>query len=63
MLIVLRVLVILAAVAIGLNVLAFLVTGERRRLHSAWRITRWSIVLAAIFFGLMVVERILSPQL
>lgn len=63
MLIILRVLVILAAVVIGLNLLAFLVAGERRHLRNAWRITRWTIVLAAVFFGLMVVERILSPLL
>jgi hypothetical protein len=50
--------VILAALAIGVCVGGYLVGGDRRYLRWAWRLLQGTLVLALIFFGVLLVERL-----
>lgn len=55
----LRIVGILAAIAIGAGILAFLFTGEKRYLRLAWRITKYALVFALVLFALLAFERLL----
>ncbi|NWG30263.1 MAG: hypothetical protein HXY29_02045 [Rhodocyclaceae bacterium] len=55
----LRVVGILAAIAIGAGILAYLFTGERRYLGLAWRIAKYALIFALVLFALLALERLL----
>ena len=55
----LRVVGILAAIAIGAGILAFLFTGERRYLGLAWRIAKYALIFALVLFALLALERLM----
>lgn len=58
---VLRIVGILAVIAIGACLLTFLFSGDRRYLALAWRITRYAIVVALIVLSLFLLERVAAP--
>ncbi len=53
----LRLLAVLLVVAIGVGLLIYTLTGDRRYLALSWRLFRYGIVFALIVFGLMIIER------
>lgn len=55
----LRIVGILAAIAIGAGILAFLFTGEKRYLRLAWRIAKYALIFALVLFALLALERLL----
>ena len=58
--VILRVLAVLAVIAIGGCVLIHLFTGDRRYLSLAWRIFKYAAIVALILFGLLIAERLLA---
>ncbi|MBX3680423.1 hypothetical protein [Cognatazoarcus halotolerans] len=58
---ILRLLAVLAAIGIVLSVGAFFLKGERRYLDLAWRIFRYALIVALVFFALIALERVLVP--
>ncbi len=52
-----RLLAIVAVIAVGVGFVAYAVSGDRRFLAFSWRIARWGLLFVLIFFGLLVVER------
>lgn len=54
----LRLLAVVVVVAIGVGLLAYVLTGNRGYLAFAWRLFRYGIVFALIVFALMVIERV-----
>jgi hypothetical protein len=57
---ILRILAVLAVIAIGGSILIHLFTGDRRYLDLAWRIFKYSAIVALILFGLLIAERLLA---
>ena len=57
---VLRVVAILVAIAIGASLGAYVVTRNPQYLGFAWRLFRYSILLALGVFALMILERVLA---
>jgi hypothetical protein len=57
----LRVVAMLGAIAIGASLLAFLFSQDRRYLAVAWRITKYALVFVFILLALMFLERALAP--
>ncbi len=57
----LRIVAVLVGIGIGASVFAFFFTRERRYLALAWRLFRWAIIVALVFFALLVLERVLVP--
>lgn len=56
--IVLRLLAMLALAAIGGAVVLYLFTRERKYLNFAWVTGKLLVVVALVFFGLMILERV-----
>lgn len=56
---VLRIVVLLAVIAVGVSVLAWLLSGNRRYLRIAWRIIQVVLALSLLFLGLLFFERLL----
>lgn len=56
---ILRLLVILVAIAIALGIVAFLVTGNKNYLRFSVRLLKYSLLIALIFLGLMALERLI----
>lgn len=56
---VLRIVAILAALAIGSSVLAWVLTRDRRYLQLAWRITQGSLIVALAVMALFAAERLI----
>ncbi len=54
----LRLLAVLGVIAIGAGFLFYAVTGNRQYLAFSWRLARWGIVFALIFFALLILERV-----
>ena len=54
----LRLLAIVAVIAIGVSLVAYMLSGERRYLGFAWRTFRYGILFALLLFALMFVERL-----
>jgi hypothetical protein len=54
----LRLLAVLMVVAIGVCLVATVVTGNRNYLGYAWRLFRYGILFALIVFALMILERV-----
>lgn len=57
----LRVVLVLVAVAIGACILAFLFSQDRRYLTIAWRISRFTLLFVFLLLALMFLERVLAP--
>jgi hypothetical protein len=55
----LRMVGILAAIAIGAGILAFLFTGQRRYLSLAGRIAKYALIFALLLFALLAFERLI----
>lgn len=55
----LRIIGILAVMAIGAGIVAYLFTGERRYLGLAWRIAKYALILALVLFALLAFERLI----
>ena len=55
----LRIVGILAAIAIGVGIVSFLFTGDRKYLRFAWRITRYALIFVLVLFALLAFERLL----
>ncbi|OGA17591.1 MAG: hypothetical protein A3G25_11590 [Betaproteobacteria bacterium RIFCSPLOWO2_12_FULL_63_13] len=54
----LRILGIITAAAVGWGIVVFLVTGNREFLRFALRLLKWAIILALVFFALIILERL-----
>lgn len=55
----LRVVGVLAAIAIGAGIVAFLFTRERRFLRLSWQITKYSLIFTLVVLALMFLERVI----
>jgi hypothetical protein len=55
----LRILGILAALAIGAGILAYLFTGQRHYLGLAWRLAKYTLILVLTLFALLAFERLI----
>jgi hypothetical protein len=58
---ILRIVGVLVAVAIGASILAYLFSGDRRYLGLAWRIARYALLFLFVVLSLMFLERALGP--
>ncbi len=56
---VLRIVALLAVIAIGVSVMAWVFTGNRKFLRVAWRVFQFSLAAVLIFLALMFFERLL----
>ena len=56
---VLRIVALLAVIAIGVAVLAWVFTGNRKYLHIAWRIFQFALAAILLFLALLFFERLL----
>lgn len=56
----LRVIGVLVAIAIGAGIFAFLITGERRFLRLAWQITKYALIFVLVVLALMFLERVIA---
>jgi len=57
--VIIRLIGILVLLAIGLALVLYLFTRNRRFLAIAWRIFQFAVVLLLVFMGLFVLERLL----
>jgi len=55
----LRIIGILAVIAIGAGILAYLFTGDRRYLGLAGRVAKYALILALALFALLAFERLI----
>ncbi|MDP1605962.1 MAG: hypothetical protein Q8L93_04875 [Rhodocyclaceae bacterium] len=55
----LRIIGILAVIAIGAGVVTYLLTGDRRYLGLAGHIAKYALILALALFALLAVERLI----
>jgi hypothetical protein len=56
---VLRIVALLAVIAIGVAVLAWVFTGNRKYLRIAWRIFQFALAAMLLFLALLFFERLL----
>jgi hypothetical protein len=54
----LRLLAVILVVAIGVGLLAYVVTGKRHYLSLSWRFLRYGVLFALFVFALMIIERV-----
>ena len=54
----LRLLAVLAVIAVAGGVLAFLLTRNPKYLQFSWRLFRYSLIVALLVFALMIIERV-----
>lgn len=55
----LRIVGLLAVIAIGAGILAYLFTRDRRYLGLSWRIARYALIFALALFALLAFERLI----
>ncbi len=55
---VLRIAVYAAVVAIGVGIVAYLVSHDRRWLRFAWQVGKYALLLALLIFALLAFERL-----
>ena len=55
-----RLLGVLTAIAIGVGIVAYLFTQDRRYLHLAWRITKYALIFALVIMALLTLERVIA---
>ncbi len=56
---ILRIVGVLAVIAIGAGILAFLFTRDRRYLGFAWRVGKYALIFALIVLSLFFLERVI----
>jgi hypothetical protein len=56
---VLRIVALLAAIALGVSVLAWVFSGDRKYLRFAWRIFQFALGASLLFLALMFFERLI----
>lgn len=56
---ILRIVGVLAVIAIGAGILAFLFTRDRRYLAFAWRVAKYALIFALVVLSLFFLERII----
>ena len=56
---ILRVVALVAAIGLGVLVLAYVATGERKYLRFAWRTLKVVLALTLFMFALLIFERLL----
>jgi len=54
----LRLLAVLTVITVAAGVVIFLFTRDPRYLHFAWRLFRYSLVVALLIFALLILERV-----
>jgi hypothetical protein len=54
----LRLVGILVVIAIGISIVLFLVTGDRKHLRFALKTLKWAVILAVFLLSLIVFERL-----
>lgn len=54
----LRLLAVLTVITVAGGVLIFLLTRDPRYLHFAWRLFRYSLIVALLVFALLILERV-----
>lgn len=54
----LRIAGLLAVIAIGAGIVAYLFTGDRRYLGLSWRVAKYSLILVLALFALLALERL-----
>jgi hypothetical protein len=52
-----RILAVLTLISVAGGLAAFLLTRNPKYLHFSWRLFRYSLIVALLFFALMIVER------
>lgn len=57
----LRLLAALVGIGIGASLFAYFFTRDRRYLALGWRLFRWALIMALMFFALLILERVLVP--
>jgi hypothetical protein len=55
----LRIVGILAAIAIGAGIIAYLFTRDRRYLSLSWRVAKYALIFALVLFALLAFERLI----
>jgi hypothetical protein len=55
---ILRIVGLLAVIAIGAGIVAYLFTRDRRYLQLSWRITKYALIFSLALFALLVFERL-----
>lgn len=55
----LRIVGILAAIAIGAGIVTFLFTRDRKYLGFSWRIAKYALIFALVLFALLAFERLI----
>ena len=55
----LRIVGILAAIAIGAGIVAFLFTRDRKYLGFSWRVAKYALIFALVLFALLAFERLI----
>ncbi len=55
----LRIVGILAAIAIGAGIVAFLFTRDRKYLGISWRVAKYALIFALVLFALLAFERLI----
>jgi hypothetical protein len=55
----LRIVGLLAAIAIGAGILAYLFTRERKYLGYSWRVAKYALIFALVLFALLAFERLM----
>jgi hypothetical protein len=55
----LRIVGILAVIAIGVGILAYLFSGDRRYLGLSWRVAKYALIFVLALFALLVLERLI----
>lgn len=60
MILLLRIVGILAAIAIGTGIVAYLFTRDRKYLLFAWRIAKYTLIVVLAVFALFAFERLIA---
>ena len=56
--IIIRLLFVLACIALALSGALYFLTGEKRYLQFVWKVLKFSVILIVVFGALMVAERL-----
>jgi hypothetical protein len=54
----LRLVAILVVIAIGVGIVLFLLTGNRKHLKFALQLLKWAVIFALLVFALLALERL-----
>ena len=53
-----RLLAVLTLIAVGGGVAAYLLTQNPKYIQFSWRVVRYSLIVALLFFALLILERV-----